>query len=99
MFLHNAYVLAVTNDLEEVLVANEVKSGKGSPLCLKIVTESFLDIGEHIDDSSESLLQSLDVHGFDDIGLGRNLFHQGSELGIDPLEPGKLVKKHLFDVR
>ena len=69
MLLNNRYVLAVTDDLKEVVVSHEVETGEGSSLGLEVVAQGLLDVAEHVDDPRECLLPALDIHGFDDIGL------------------------------
>lgn len=41
-------LLAVTDDLEEVLVAHEIEAGEGGPLALEVVAEGLLDLDERL---------------------------------------------------
>jgi len=56
MLLNNCHVLAVTDDLKEVIVSHEVETGEGSSLGLEIVAQGLLDVAEHVDDPRECLL-------------------------------------------
>lgn len=69
MFLDYCDILAVTDDLQEIVVTNKVEPCESSSLSLEIVTECFLNIGEHVDDAGEGLLKSLNVHSFNDVRL------------------------------
>lgn len=98
MALNDCYIFAVTDDLEQVLITDEVEPGKGSPLGLQVVTQSFLDIGQHLAQPLQSLLQRLYIHGLDEIGLGGHLLHQGRKLGVNTLKPRILVDQHILNI-
>jgi hypothetical protein len=98
VFLNNLDVLAVSDDLEKIIISHEVETGKSSSLGFEVIRQGFLNVGEHVYDASKSLLKALDVHGFDNVGLERNFLHEGGELRIDSLEASVLIEEHFFDV-
>lgn len=68
--LDNCHIFAVTDNLEQVFITDEVKSCECSPLGFQIITQCLLNIGKHFAQPLQGLLQRLDVHGFNQVGLG-----------------------------
>lgn len=84
--MHLSYIFGVTDDFQEVLVTDEVESSKALALLLQVVTESFLNLAEHIRESLQVLLQVLDGHDIEDDRFLSNLLHQLRELVVNAPE-------------
>jgi len=98
MLHYSDNVLAVSDDLEQIFVTNEVKAGEGSSLSFEILAESLLYLIEQVRKSLEALLYGLDIHDVRDEWRLVNFLHHGQEFGINVLKPRALHRKEVFDV-
>jgi hypothetical protein len=48
MSLHIRYILGVTNDIQQIVITDEIESGKLLSLCFQVVSECFLDFLEQV---------------------------------------------------
>jgi hypothetical protein len=70
MLLHDRHVFTVTDYLQQIIVAYEVESRKGSPLRLQIITQRLLNVRQHVDDPGQRLLEALNIHSLNYIWFG-----------------------------
>lgn len=92
------HILAVADDLEQVLVADKVESREGRTLALEVLAERLLDLGEEVGESLEALLRARDVEHVEDERRLEDLLHDGEEFGVDVAEPLRLDGKEVFDI-
>jgi hypothetical protein len=98
MFHYPYNVLAISDNFEQIFVANEVEAREGSSLPLKILAESLLYLVKQVRKPLEALLDALDIHDVRDEWRFIDFLHDGQEFGINVLKPRTLHREEMFDV-
>jgi len=98
MSLNHSDLFGVTDDLEKILVTNKVESCERLSLLFKIISESFLDLAQHVRESFQVLLKVWNRHNIKNDWLLSYFLHESGELVINASEFVELSGKHGFDV-
>ena len=81
VLLQARQVLAVADNFQQILVANEVEAREGGALALQVLAERLLDLGEQVGEALQLTLHVSDVEYVHDEWRLGDFLHQPQELG------------------
>ncbi|KAH9392991.1 hypothetical protein TYRP_006090 [Tyrophagus putrescentiae] len=99
VLLQAGNVLAVADDLQQVLVADKVEAREAAALPLQVLAQRLLNLPQQVGEALQRPLHPRNVHHVHDHRILGDLLHQLEELAADRLEAAGLHGQQRLNVR